>query len=115
VSSIERFRILASAALVDGSLATPERAVLSRAALEMGVPEGDIDLILSEVAQGGGKGGIPKDAGERSKLFRSLVDLFVADGKVTKEEETFFFRIAPKFGLDEQQADMVLRSALESR
>lgn len=115
MSAIERFRVLASAALVDGSVASQEHAVLSRAAEEMGVPPGQIDTILAEVAKGGVKAAIPKDHGERSKIFRSLVDLFVADGKITKEEEIFFFRISPKFGIDEQQADMILRSALEAK
>jgi len=89
--------------------------VLSRAAAEMGVPADQIDVILHEVVKGGVKAAIPKDPAERSKLFRSLVDLFVADGKITKAEETFFFRISPKFGIDEQQADRILRSALASR
>ena len=115
MSAIERFRVLASAALVDGNVASQEYAVLSRAAVEMGVPVEQVDEILSDVAAGNVKAAIPKDPKERSQVFRSLVDLFVADGKITKEEETFFFRISPKFGIDEQQADMILRSALEAK
>ena len=111
--SIARFRVLASAALVDGNVAPAERAVLEKAAQEMGVAPDQIDDVLAQVAKGEGKGALPKDPAERKQMFSALVKLFAADGVITKEEERFFCRVAPRFGIDEMEAETILRASVD--
>ena len=110
--SIDHFRFLAAAALVDGNLDKAEKLVLLKAAAEMDVSPEDANATLKKVAEGGDvSGSIPEDPGARSKLFRSLVDIVAADGEVDDSEMAFFKRLAPHFKLHEIEVEDILRAA----
>ncbi len=110
--SVERFKVLVAAALIDGKLDAEEKPLLFKAAEELGVPKDQVPAIVKEVAKGGAvKASIPKDPKERATLFRSLVDLVAADGTIDAREMTFFKKIAPRFGLEELELEDILRAS----
>ncbi len=110
--SVEHFKVIVAAALIDGKLDAHEKPLLFKAAQELGVPKAEVEAIVKEVAKGGKvKGAIPKDPTERAQLFRSLVDLVAADGTIAAKELAFFNKIAPQFGLDELQLEDILRAS----
>ncbi|HBP23411.1 MAG TPA: hypothetical protein DEA08_37240 [Planctomycetes bacterium] len=114
--SAEHFRILAAAAMADGGLGDAERPVLLMAAKDLGVPESEVEGILAEFA---GKqdfeAEIPKSPAERGKVFKALVDLIAADGEIDEDEQKLFTRVAPKFGLNELEAEDMLHAATRKR
>jgi tellurite resistance protein len=115
--SVEHFRILAAAAMVDGSLSDSERPVLLAAAKDLGVLSGAVDGILLEFTGGteAAEAEIPSNPGDRAKVFRSLIDLMAADGKIDKDEQKLFVRLAPRFGLNELEAEDLLHAATHKR
>lgn len=116
MSSLDRFRVLASIAIIDGTLDPTERPILEAAAREMGISDVEIEETIEEVASGGKvTAAIPKDPGERAKLFRSLVDMVAADGTVDDHEMSFFKRLAPQFNLNELEVEDILHAATKGK
>lgn len=110
--SVEHFKVIVAAALIDGKLDAQEKPLLFKAAGELGIPEAEVQAIVKEVAKGGKvKGAIPKDAKARAQLFRSLVDVVAADGTIAAKELAFFNKIAPQFGLGELELEDILRAS----
>lgn len=116
MDATDRFRVLAAAAVMDGTVGAEEKQILLKAAKEMGVIEKMALQILGEAKQGGKMSAkIPGDAKQRSTLFRSLVDVVAADGQIDKKELALFQRLGPSFGLNELEVEDLLRSAAEAK
>ncbi|MCA8922757.1 MAG: TerB family tellurite resistance protein [Planctomycetes bacterium] len=109
----KRFRLLAAAALSDGTLDPNELATLRKAASEFGVAADEVDGILEEIRTNPGsvKVSVPADATKRAELFRSLIDVVAADGKIDAKEQALLMRIGPFFDLNEIEVEDILRSA----
>ncbi len=117
MDATERFRVLAAAALMDGSVGSQELDVLLRAAQEFGVIKATAEQILDETRRSKGKGleaRIPSDPKQRATLFRSLVDVVAADGQIDGKELKLVQRLGPSFGLDELEVEDLLRGAAEA-
>lgn len=116
MAAVDQYRFLVAAALADGSVDPSERPILTRAARELGLSQAQAEQVEQEVRQGGDvKVAIPADAAERARLFRSLVDLAAADGKVDRKELALFSKVASRFGLDALQVEDILRAAADAR
>lgn len=114
--SVDNFRILAAAAMADGSLGETERPVLLSAARDFGIADYEVEEIIHELSGSeNAKAVIPTDSAERARVFRALIDLIAADGKIDKGEEALFMRVAPQFGLHELEAEDLLRAATQKR
>lgn len=110
--SLERFKFMAGVAMVDGKLDPAETPVLLKAAAELGVPADQAKAVLRALENGQSASmKVPKEPGERAKLFRQLVDLVAADGEIDKNELAFFQKIAPKFHLEELEVEDLLHAA----
>ena len=48
-------------------------------------------------------------------MFKALVDLIAADGEIDADEQKLFTRVAPKFGLNELEAEDMLHAATRKR
>jgi len=114
MSVVDRFKLMVGVALIDGRLDEEEKPLLFRAAKELGISSADAKAHIREVAQGGKlKVDVPADPGERAKMFRSLVDLVAADGRLDAKELAFFNKLAGKFRLNELELEEILRAATE--
>ena len=111
--SVDHFKVLVAAALADGSLDDSERPLLLDAAASFGVAAGDVDRIIEEGRGGGLKGKIPSDPAARSKLFMALLKVVAADGDISKGEEKLFLRLSSSFGLNELEAEDLLRASVK--
>lgn len=110
--SLERFKFMAGVALVDGKLDPAETPVLLKAAAELGLPADQAKAVLRDLSEGRTASmKVPKEPGERAKLFRQLVDLVAADGEIDQNELAFFQKIAPKFHLNELEVEDLLHAA----
>lgn len=110
--SLERFKFMAGVAMVDGKLDPAETPVLLKAAAELGLPADQAKAVLRDLSEGKTASmKVPKEPGERAKLFRQLVDLVAADGEIDKNELAFFQKIAPKFHLNELEVEDLLHAA----
>jgi len=110
--SEDGFRLLVRAALADGELGVEEAPVLFVAAKEFGIPEESVEAILEEVkGQKQLKITLPKDRVARTKLFSALVSVIVADGVIHERELRLIQKVAPQFGLNELEAEDLLRAA----
>lgn len=114
MDATDRFRVLAAAALMDGSIGSQELEVLLKAAQEFGVIKATAEQILDEIRASQGKGleaQIPSDPRQRATLFRSLVDVVAADGQIDDKELQLVQRLGPSFGLNELEVEDLLRGA----
>lgn len=111
---VDRFKLMVGVALIDGKLDESEKPVLFRAAKELGIAKEDAVAHIREVAAGGKlKVDVPNDPTERAKMFRALVDLVAADGRLDAKELAFFQKLAGKFKLSELELEDILRAATE--
>lgn len=110
----DRFRLLAGVALVDGRFEPAEERLLLRCARWLGVAPGRAGALLEELARAGGVRGLslPPDAEERRRLFRGVVWVVAADGRVTVPEQSLLLRLAPHFGVDAPEVGKLLSEAL---
>jgi uncharacterized tellurite resistance protein B-like protein len=116
MDATDRFKVLAAAAVMDGSVGAAEKEILLKAAREMGVIDTMARQILDEAKKGGKMSAkIPGDPKQRATLFRSLVDVVAADGEIDKKELALFQRLGPSFGLNELEVEDLLRSAAEAK
>lgn len=112
MADLDTFRFLVAAALVDKDFDPQEKKLLLSAAHEYGIKRDQAEAVFEEVKQGGSvKGNIPTDPGQRAKLFRQLVDLVAADGRIDEGEMGFFRKLAPHFNLNELELEDILRAA----
>lgn len=111
--SAEHFKVIVAAALADGTIDDTERKILYETASSFGVGVGLVDTLIDEAKAGGLSGKIPKDAGERANLFRTLLDMVAADGEISKGEEKLFIRLSGNFGLNEFEAEDLLRASVK--
>ncbi|MEZ6188011.1 MAG: TerB family tellurite resistance protein [Planctomycetota bacterium] len=109
----KRFRLLAAAALSDGTLDPSELTALRKAAGDFGVADDEVDGILEEIRQNPAavKVSVPADATKRAELFRSLIDVVAADGKIDAKEQALLVRIGPFFDLNPLEVEDILRSS----
>ena len=108
------FRIAAAAALVDGKVAPEERRVLLGLAGELGLSAEQATALLQEVAHTGRAPlVVPEDREARLGLFRALVRIVAADGRVGQREMTFLHRVAPSFGVGVDRIDGMVSAALD--
>jgi tellurite resistance protein len=109
----QRFRLAAAAALVDGKVAPEEKDALVRLAREIGLSLDDATRILKDVAATG-KAPLhaPEDRDERAGLYRALVRICAADGRVGIRETAFLKRIGPAFGFGHDKVDEMISAAL---
>jgi uncharacterized tellurite resistance protein B-like protein len=109
---VDRFKLLAAIALADRQLDPAESAMLERAAAGLGLKREAAGQILRELAQGAQLTGLkpPADQGERSKLFRELLEMVLADGQVTDEEQGWLKSLAPAFGVNAWDVPSLLES-----
>lgn len=117
MDATERFRVLATAAMMDGSVGSQELDVLLRAAQELGVIKATAEQILDETRRSKSKdlsGRLPSDKKQRATLFRSLVDVVAADGQIEGNELKLVQRLGPSFGLNELEVEDLLRGAAEA-
>jgi uncharacterized tellurite resistance protein B-like protein len=106
---LDRFRFLATAALADGSLNNEEKPVLLRAAEHMGIDRAQAGAVVQELLSGTEVvAHLPSDPAERRAVFEAMVEVVAADGRITREELELFQRLAPRFGLEPEQARDVL-------
>lgn len=111
--STDHFKVLVAAALADGTLDESERPLLFEAAGSFGVAEDEVEGIIEECRGGQLKGKIPSDPGARSKLFLALIKIVSADGDISKGEEKLFLRLSGSFGLNELEAEDLLRASVK--
>lgn len=119
MKATDRFKILAAAALMDGTIGPEEQATLVKCARELGVSDVDAEEIIDDTREQKKSGGlsakIPRDPKERATMFRSLVDVVAADGQIDKKELKLFLRLGPSFGLNELEVEDLLRAAAEAK
>ncbi len=110
----DRFRLLAGLALVDARLARREQRVLLRAAHGLGLERERASEILRDLQEGGRVSNLtpPSEPREREQLFRSMIDLVIADGEVTPQEHQCLTSLGPSFGLQPPQVSRLLQVAL---
>jgi len=113
VMKAKRFRLLAAAALSDGTLDPSERDALGKVAKDFGVAEDEVDGIIEEIRENPGsvKVSVPADATKRAELFRSLIDVVAADGKIDAKEQALLLRMGPFFDLNPIEVEDILRTA----
>jgi uncharacterized membrane protein YebE (DUF533 family) len=111
----DRFRVLAAAALMDGSIGPQEKELLDKAAVELRLDKRTADGIVAEVKKNGDlTASVPTDPRNRAIMFRSLVDIVAADGKIDAREMALLQRLGPSFGLNELEVEDLLRAAAEA-
>jgi uncharacterized tellurite resistance protein B-like protein len=116
MDSTERFKVLAAAALMDGTVGAQEHATLLKAARELGLSAGAAQAILEETKRAGDLAArIPSDPRERATLFRALVDVVSADGVIEKNELSLVTRLGPAFGLKDLEVEDLLRAAVDAK
>ena len=114
MDSKNSFRIAAAAALVDGKVAIEEKRALLALAGELGIEASDATALLKEVAHTGRAPLIvPEDREARLGLFRALVRIVAADGRVGAREMAFLHRVAPSFGVGVDKIDAMVSAALD--
>ncbi|MBL4850645.1 MAG: TerB family tellurite resistance protein [Planctomycetes bacterium] len=110
--SAEHFKVIVAAALADGSIDDAERSLLFETASSFGVGVGLVEGMIEEAKEGKLSGKIPKDPGERARLFSTLLAMVAADGEISKGEEKLFLRLSSHFGLNEFEAEDLLRASV---
>ena len=110
---LDRFKLLAAVALADRQLDPAESALLERAAAGLGLSREKAGEIVRQLASGGQLSGLqpPSTPGERSKLFRELIDLVLADGQVSEAEQGWLKSLAPTFGVNAWDVPSLLENA----
>ena len=115
MTPLDRFRLIAAAALTDGRLGSRERAILDKAARELKLEETTAEEAIDIIREGGDVAvKIPADGRERSTIFRQLVDIVAADGVIEPQELALFQRLGPSFKLQELEVEDLLRSAADA-
>jgi serine/threonine protein kinase/uncharacterized tellurite resistance protein B-like protein len=113
VSRVERFRILAVVAFADGELSEAECSLLLRCASWLGLSLRAAKRILVELstAESMDTLRVPSDPEERRRLFQGLINVALADGKLTQREEMCLLNMAAHFRITGKDvADMLERA-----
>lgn len=110
---LDRFKLLAAVALADRQLDPAETALLERAAAGLGLSREKAGEVVRELAGGAVLSGLqpPNTPRERSKLFRELIDMVLADGEVTQAEQAWLKSLAPAFGVNAWDVPSLLENA----
>jgi Domain of unknown function (DUF4178) len=111
----EKFRLLAAVSLLDGRLLPVEEKVLMQAGARLGVEPSRARATLDELRAGGAAGDVapPSDPRERRELFKDMVDLVVADGVVSPQEQGCLTSLSRAFGLSSTRVDSMVQEALQ--
>lgn len=114
MTPVEKFRLVASVALVDGNLGQPEQQVLLKAAERLGLSTGEATGIVQELMQGGqgGSAQAPASSAERRQLFGLLIDVAAADGVVTPQELGVLQHLAGAFNLRPGDVPAMLQKSM---
>lgn len=114
--SVHTFRFLAVAALADGRLDEEEKPVLLEAAVKFGLTRSQAGEIVRELAQGRAKvtAVMPKDPSERAELFRSMIEVVAADGRIAPREEALFCKLAPQFNVEEEMVGGMMQAVRDA-
>ncbi len=110
----DRFRILTAVALADGHLDPGEQELLTRCAAWLGIPRPRAGELLREVrANPTQVAAVPLDPAARAHLFVAVVNITLADGRVSEQEAACLRSLALAFGITPEQARRVLAEASE--
>lgn len=109
---IQRFRLMVAAALADGVLHEDERRFLEAAASRMGIPVKDVTEVLRDL----GNVSIPslEDSDEREAVFRSVVDVTLADRHLDPKEKAFLHRLAHSLGIEPSEVGALIGEGLRA-
>ncbi len=93
------FGTLVAAAYVDGVLTGDEKQVLHRKAMEMDIPIGLMNELLSKGEKGQLTIALPASAEERLKMLDDLIDVVGADGRIEGPEHHLLAKFAAHAGM----------------
>src|SRR3972149_570465 len=92
------FQFLAAAAIADKTLGSAEKQTLLRLAQELGLPTGGAMAIIETMKkQEAIDPTPPEDPGERKVLFRQVVEVLAADGKIPVGEAAYVDYLRKRF------------------
>lgn len=102
LTGLARVQLLASVALVDGTLDPAEKVLLIKHCYELGVAERELDNLSGSPIPETLKGAGPGTSG-RQALVGDLVELLLADEQLDPGEMKLLVKIAAAFDVDETQ------------
>lgn len=99
-----QFVLLATAALVDGELGWEEQAILNAYARDIGIDGKDAKEMIAALSDGRRVSAAPPDdAPTRLSLYKRLVEVVMADGKLMRSELQFLRQLAPTYEISSAQ------------
>ncbi|MGE0713129.1 MAG: TerB family tellurite resistance protein [Planctomycetota bacterium] len=111
----DRFRLLAAMALADGELHATEHERLLGLARLIGLrPQMAEDLIKQVQGTKLTKLQVPARRIERYGLFQDLVLIAAQDGEIAPGERRLLDKLAPHFGIGQEELDRLLESSLQA-
>ncbi len=99
-----QFVLMATAALVDGELGWEEQAILNAYARDIGIDKTDAKEMLAALSNGRRvSAAAPDDEPTRLSLYKRLVEVVMADGKLMRSELHFLRQLAPTYEVSSAQ------------
>ena len=102
------FRNLVKMAAIDKKFAPEEIAFLIERADGWGIPEGELEAALAEVAKGDVSLVIPESNADREHLIKEFIRLMAVDGELAETEKQFCAFASAKMEMTNEQFSAIV-------
>ncbi|MDF1662306.1 MAG: TerB family tellurite resistance protein [Planctomycetota bacterium] len=113
MDKVEKFKLLAKSATVDGDIGKDEYSLLEIYAERLKISAEQCKSILDDLSAGQTvEIKTPADPEQRLELLKAIVKIIAADNQITNQELLYFQKVARHFKVDYDQATHFLREAM---